>query len=164
MCNHDTETPTVHIYKSTRKLVAKCGNEILLCCPIGLGPCPEGHKQREGDGRTPEGTYRICTRNARSRYTLFLGLSYPSRRDARFAFRGGVIDSATLRTIRAAHARRLRPPWKTPLGGEIGIHGGGIPHGNGLADSTAGCIALTDENILALWDITRLGTRVVIHP
>ena len=152
------------ISKSRRQLCAFHDGCNIFTCRIGLGSCPEGPKLSEGDGRTPEGEYRVCTRNERSRYTLFLGLNYPGPADAHAAFTRGEISHIQLRSIQEAHATGKRPPWDTPLGGQIGIHGGGIAQDDGLADSTVGCIALLDDDIQRLWEIAPLGTYVSIHP
>jgi len=156
--------PEIHVYKASRLLRFIDCSQTAFSCPIGLGPCPVGAKRAEGDGKTPEGEYWVCTRNSRSKYTLFLGLSYPSPLDAQAAFARGEISAAQLDAILQAHAEGRRPPWDTPLGGEIGIHGSGVQQGGGLADNTAGCIALLDDDIRRLWALAPLGTRVVIHP
>jgi murein L,D-transpeptidase YafK len=155
--------PEIHIDKARRRLRLIDTDCIILDCSIGLGSCPVGHKQAEGDGRTPEGIYYVCTRNHRSKYTLFLGLSYPSPADAQAAFQHGSISSAQLDAVIHAHKAKTRPPWDTPLGGQIGIHGGGIAKGDGLADSTVGCIALLNDDIRRLWAFAPLGTPVYIH-
>jgi len=154
----------IHVYKARRLLCFIDSGQTVFSCPIGLGPSPVGTKRAEGDGKTPEGKYRVCTRNSRSKYTLFLGLSYPSPTDAQAAFSRGEISVEQLHAILQAHAAGQRPPWNTPLGGEIGIHGGGVRQGNGLLDNTAGCIALLDDDIRRLWALSPLGTRVIIHP
>lgn len=156
---------TITVVKSSHRLIAKNGGQLILECAIGLGPSPVGPKQREGDGRTPEGSYYVCTRNERSKYTLFLGLNYPSPTDARSAYLNGIITLPMLAAIEKASSQALRPPWDTPLGGQIGIHGGGIMRDSGgLTDNTAGCIALTDENIKKLWPLAPIGTPVIIQP
>lgn len=156
--------PQIHIYKARRLLCFIREEDIVFSCRIGLGFCPSGPKLSEGDGRTPEGPYYICTRNDRSKYTLFLGLSYPSPADAHTAFTHGGISQAQYSAIRDACAAGQRPPWDTRLGGEIGIHGGGVREGDGLADNTAGCITLLDNDIRRLWTLAPLGTAVFIHP
>jgi lipoprotein-anchoring transpeptidase ErfK/SrfK len=61
------------------------------------------------------------------------------------------------------------PPWGTPLGGNIGIHGYGRrrdrarEHAAGR-DWTDGCIAVTNEEIERIADHIRVGTRVIIVP
>ena len=56
---------------------------------------------------------------------------------------------------REAEAAGRAPPWNTPLGGAIGIHGGG-----GSSDWTLGCVAVENAEIEELWDVVRLGTNV----
>ncbi len=155
---------TITVYKQQRMLECVSGQQVLLACGIGLGPHSLGHKTCEGDGKTPEGRYAVCTRNTKSKYALFLGLNYPSIKDAQYASEMGRITAAGLEAITAAHANSLRPPWDTPLGGQIGIHGGGIEIGGKLTDSTAGCIALRDADIRMLWPLAPIGTPVIILP
>ena len=135
-----------------------CGREALIF-PIVLGSCPEGTKTREGDGRTPEGRYYVCTRNEKSKYHLSLGLSYPGPDDADGALLRGEITPGQHEAILSAHAAGLRPPWDTPMGGYIMIHGGGL---NG--DWTAGCIALRNEDMEQLFQLCRPKTPVTIVP
>ncbi|MFR1758705.1 MAG: L,D-transpeptidase family protein [Christensenellaceae bacterium] len=127
--------------------------------PIDLGSSPVGPKRREGDGRTPEGLYYVCTRNGNSRFYLALGLSYPNRRDAAIGLEEGIISEACWRLIAGAADRRLRPPWDTALGGAVMIHGMGAGH-----DWTAGCIALRNRDMDELWAQCPLGTPVWIEP
>ena len=56
--------------------------------PLGLNP--NGHKQREGDFRTPEGSYRLARRNPRSDYFLSIQVSYPNDDDRARARQNGV--------------------------------------------------------------------------
>jgi murein L,D-transpeptidase YafK len=148
------------VSKSQRTLVAYAdGGRVVLALPVAFGRQSEGTKEREGDERTPEGEYYVCFKNPRSRFHLSLGLSYPNPDDARRGLEQGLITQADFHEIAAAHAARRVPPWKTPLGGEIFIHGG-MQGGGG----TAGCIALSDEAIEALFPQVELGTPVVIEP
>ena len=149
----------VVVHKAERVLGLYRDGRLSATYPLALGHSPEGHKEREGDGRTPEGLYFVCNRNPRSRFHLFLGISYPSADDADAALRAGRISSAEHRAITSADSARRQPPWDTPLGGEIGIHGGGT-----ASDWTLGCIALENEAIEQLWDILRVGDPVLIQP
>ena len=113
----------------------------VLSCRVSLGFGAEaGPKRREGDGRTPEGTYFVCTKNAASRFHLSLGISYPNAQDAREAFARGEIDEATCERLVRAAKGSLRPDWQTPLGGFIMLHGEHPERRAG--DWTAGCVAL----------------------
>ena len=127
--------------------------------PIGLGWEPAGHKQAEGDGRTPEGSYYVCLRNGNSSYYLSLGISYPNKEDAKAALDAGTIDQNTYRQIADAIDTWSRPPWNTALGGEIMIHGGG-----GSSDWTVGCIAVDNSVMDVLWKHCPNKTPVIIMP
>ena len=76
----------IRIEKSLRRLTVYDGGREVLRCPIALGAQPVGPKQREGDGRTPEGRYFICLVKEAGKYGRSLGLSYPGTADAQLAF------------------------------------------------------------------------------
>ena len=142
------------IEKAARRLtLLDAEGKLLFSCPVGLGRQPVGPKEREGDGRTPEGVYFVCLKK-RGKYGPSLGVSYPNEQDAR---RCGA-DEALISCIRQRAARMERPPWGTALGGEIYIHGGGA------SDWTAGCIALRDADAEALYGLTEVGTEISIQP
>jgi murein L,D-transpeptidase YafK len=154
--------PVVRIVKSVRRLEVLDGGRVVFACPVALGPAPEGDKRVEGDGRTPEGAFFVCTRNERSRYHRFLGLSYPSPEDAERGLRDRLLTHREALAIGRAAALGRRPPWDTPLGGEIGIHGAGGEPREG--DWTRGCVAVDDETMDELWRLCPLGTRVFVEP
>lgn len=149
----------VLIRKADRVLALYRDGHLAAVYPVALGLRNQGHKEREGDGRTPEGTYYICTRNENSGFHLFLGLSYPSDTDAEAGYQAGRVTKAQRDAIVAAVRARQRPPWDTPLGGEVGIHGGGT----GI-DWTAGCVAMENQAVEELWAVLKLGDPVVIQP
>lgn len=148
------------VSKSERTLVAydASGAEVARH-PVILGSSPLGTKEREGDRRTPEGAYRVCFKNPKSRFHLSLGLDYPNAEDARRAFRDGRIGREDYEAILAAARIGAIPPWKTPLGGEIFIHGEMREGG-----TTAGCVAVTNEAIEELYRRVPLGAVVEIVP
>jgi murein L,D-transpeptidase YafK len=132
------------IDKSARTLVLiEEGQAVLSFDEIRLGDVPVGHKHFEGDERTPEGRYTVSGRNPESAYHLSLRISYPNDADRAYA---------------AAHGRRP--------GGDIFIHG--QPNDSAQefidADWTDGCIALSNDEIEALWDEVDDGTPVTILP
>ncbi len=114
-----------------------------------------GTKEREGDQRTPRGDYYICTINEQSQFTLFFGISYPDINDALRGFESGLLSQVQRDEILEAVSGKERPPWNTPLGGEVGIHGGGIDR-----DGTRGCIGMYDADVLDLKNYVQLGTEV----
>ena len=153
------DSPKIIIRKSERMLYVYDGDELCAKMAIVLGSVPEGHKQVEGDGKTPEGVYYICTRNAQSKYYLSLGISYPNKEDAESGLERGIISKSEYDYISSAIDGGKRPPWDTKLGGEIMIHAGGV-----ASDWTAGCIAAKDEDMDYLWKNCPIGTPVEIFP
>lgn len=148
----------IKVFKSARILELYGDGKLIGRFKIALGRAPQGDKTREGDAKTPEGKYYVCSRNDRSNFKLFLGLSYPNIKDAKKGLQNGLIDRQTFDTIKRAQERKLQPPWDTPLGGIVGIHGGGNDY-----DWTLGCIALSDEDIGVLWQYAPLKTPVEIY-
>ena len=147
------------VKKSERLLELWQGENKVVSFSVGLGWEPEGHKQVEGDGRTPEGEYYVCVRNSNSSFYLSLGISYPNKEDAAKALEDGRIDSNTYKRIANAIDQGRCPDWYTALGGEIMIHGCG-----GSSDWTAGCIAVDNDVMDYLFDCCPVGTRITILP
>ena len=138
--------PVDHILieKSQRRMSVWRDGQQLKTYRIGLGFAPDGDKAQQGDGRTPEGLFRINRRNDRSAYHLSLGIDYPRPQDHARAQAAGVNP-----------------------GGDIFIHGqpNQRPDGEVLAgDWTAGCIAISDAEIREVFAATALGTSVEIRP
>jgi murein L,D-transpeptidase YafK len=151
--------PRVVIRKKARELALYDGPELRKRYPIALAANVSGDKEREGDRKTPEGVLYVCTRNGASRFHKFMGLSYPAPSDAARGLEAGLVSRAEHDAILEAHRLKSCPPWKTALGGEVGIHGGGIGR-----DWTLGCIALADEHVDELWAVLRIGDPVVVEP
>ncbi len=132
------------VYKAARRMELFAGGRLVHTIGgIQLGDEPVGHKQFEGDERTPEGRYTIDLRNPRSSYHLSLRISYPDD------------------TARAFAAARQRSP-----GGDIFIHGqpNAMRFGRMVGDWTDGCIAVSNREVEALWRAVPLGTVIEILP
>jgi murein L,D-transpeptidase YafK len=129
----------------------------------------DGDKRMQGDKRTPEGEFYICTMNHSKRFYKFMGLSYPDVKHAEEGFKSGVISRAEYRSIKKAIAERQTPPWSTRLGGAVGIHGRSLestspqPSFVGM-NWTDGCIALDNADVDELFSVVALGTPVTILP
>jgi murein L,D-transpeptidase YafK len=134
------------IEKKARRLILFSKGQEIKTYKVALGRNPEGIKEKEGDGRTPEGNYVIDSRNKTSGYHLSLHISYPNEKDKRRAKELGVSP-----------------------GGSIMIHG--IKNGFGWVgrfhtwfDWTKGCIAVTDKEIEEISRLVPNGTAVEIRP
>ncbi len=136
----------VILKKSERKLILMKGQTVIRTYKVALGRDPIGSKRQEGDNKTPEGSYIINRHDPRSSFHRSLHISYPSAADREQALPRGV-----------------RP------GGDIMIHG--IKNGMGwigslhrLADWTAGCIAVTNQEIEEIYAIVPDGTPGDLQP
>lgn len=155
----ELKDPAIIIRKTQRVLEVYDRGKLVKTFTVVLGFAPTGDKEVEGDGKTPEGEFYVFTKNPKSRFYLSLGLSYPSKDDARRGLAAGVITKSQLDEIVSAIDARKMPPQKTGLGGEIFIHGGGIGR-----DWTLGCVALKNEEIEEIFNAVKIGTLVTILP
>jgi murein L,D-transpeptidase YafK len=138
--------PVTHILieKAARRMTVQVADGTRRIYAVALGFAPDGDKERQGDGRTPEGTFRIDRKNDRSAFHLSLGLDYPRPADRARAAAGGYDP-----------------------GGDIFIHGqpNALPDGMILrGDWTAGCIAVPNALMADLFAATAIGTPVEIRP
>ena len=136
----------VLIEKKERRLTLLSKGEVIKTYRIALGGDPIGPKERQGDNKTPEGTYIIDSRNSNSDYHLSLHISYPNEKDKMRAKELGVSP-----------------------GGDIMIHG--IKNGLGWVgalhagiDWTQGCIAVANEEMEEIYKLVPNGTIVEIRP
>jgi murein L,D-transpeptidase YafK len=154
------------VWKAKRELWVLRNEKLFRHYPISLGASPEGYKLVKGDGKTPVGVYWVYEKRSETRFHRFLALSYPSPDDAERAFRAGMITADTWADIWVAGKRRQKPPYDTPLGGFVGIHGTGAEGRQArmrqLWDWTEGCIALSDRDVEELYDLTPVGATVEI--
>jgi murein L,D-transpeptidase YafK len=145
----DDRFPTadhVIVYKGERRLDLLSRGQVFQSFPIALGANPEGHKEREGDQRTPEGRYVLDWRNPHSAFFLAMRVSYPNADD-----------------IRRARERGLKP------GNNIMIHGlpNQLVHPSDhylQADWTDGCIAVSNSAMIDIWLSVPDGTPITILP
>lgn len=111
-----------------------------------------GNKEKQGDGRTPEGLYHVELKNDRSSYHKALRVSYPNDYDRAYAQKMG---------------------FKT--GSDIMIHGFPSAAGNDMLkwaikdshpkiDWTQGCVAVTDPEIDEIFSLVKVKTPIEICP
>ena len=134
------------VYKSKRQLLAYSNGELIKTYKISLGKAPLGHKEFEGDNKTPEGKYKIDCRETISKFHKKLCISYPNKTDI-------------------VHAKRIGKE----AGSNVEIHGldnryGFIGKFHRWYDWTSGCIAVTDEEIDELYNAVKINTQIEINP
>ena len=157
-----TKDDKVNIYvsKISKKISLYKNDQLVNTWNCNVGRNSEsGDKKIEGDRRTPSGSFYVCTRNDKSVAYLSLGLSYPSSDDADRGFASGIITEAQRDAIKNAISSGVMPPWNTPLGGAIMIHGNYRETG-----ATRGCVAVANDVMDVLWQYCMLGARVDIGP
>ena len=147
------------VRKKQRQAELYSGQQLIKTYTIALGEHPEGTKQTIGDNRTPEGQYYICTCLYRSVHHVFLGINYPNGDDAQKGLAQGHITPAVQTQVQRSERRQCKPAWDTPLGGSVGVHGGGTRD-----DWTEGCIALENTDIEEICLATHYWTPVEILP
>lgn len=143
---HAEKADLVVVSKAESRLSLQRAGKQFASFKVAFGANPHGHKQQEGDERTPEGRYVLDSKNPGSGYYKAIHISYPSAQDRA-----------------AAKARGVSP------GGQVMIHG----QKNGLAwlapiaqlfDWTDGCIALTNADMETVWQAVDVGTPIEINP
>ncbi len=134
------EVTYVVVNKGARRMYLLHHDKVLEDYDIRLGFAPVGHKEIEGDGRTPEGHYMIDRRNPNSAFHLSLGIDYP----------------------RAHDRARAEAIGKSP-GGDIFIHGQKVPFKKDKGDWTWGCIAVTNKEMEDVYAMVRDGTPILIN-
>lgn len=143
----EEQADRIIVSKSDRKMYLLRGADVLKTYDVSMGMAwGAGHKQREGDQRTPEGDYLIDWRNPKSVAHLSLHISYPNAADKT-----------------AAAANGYSP------GGDIMIHG--LPNGWGALGRwhtwlnwTDGCVAVTNAEMREIWSLTPTGTPISLYP
>jgi murein L,D-transpeptidase YafK len=136
----------VVVLKTARKLVLMQQDRVLRIYRVALGRYPLGHKQQEGDARTPEGAYMLDFKLRDSDFYKAIHVSYPNETDISYARARGV-----------------------DAGGKIMIHG--LPNkvratrvGHPMIDWTQGCIAVTNREMDEIWRMVDAGTPIEIRP
>lgn len=162
------QNPLLYISKSKCRLTLYEGNIAIKSYAIAMGEnYLEGAKEQEGDRRTPEGRYYITEKRIvfppkKLLGSRWLGISYPQKKDVERGYAKELIGKEEYLKLMDLAERGGLLPQKTPLGGEIGVHGG-HQFIKGVA-WTLGCMALTNRDAEEIYPFIPIGTPVVIMP
>ncbi|MBL8659258.1 MAG: L,D-transpeptidase family protein [Rhodospirillales bacterium] len=140
---------SVLVVKSERRLYLLRDGAVIATYRVSLGQNPLGHKFFQGDGRTPEGVYRLDGKNDHSRFYRSIKISYPNPADRQRARKYG-----------------------GPPGGDIMLHGqpstDNVSALKRIAQSptswTDGCIAVENWAMDEIWAAVDNGTPIEIVP
>jgi murein L,D-transpeptidase YafK len=135
----------VVVHKSARRMDLLSGEHVLRSYRISLGLQPQGHKEREGDFRTPEGRYYLTRRNPRSDYFLSIQVSYPNDRDQKRARANGWEPGGSIMIHGLPNRLKFEPDYYT-------------------RDWTDGCIAVSNSDMVEIWLFTNNNTPIDIMP
>lgn len=137
---------SIVVEKSERRLTLFSAGQAVRSYRVALGQNPVGAKRVQGDSRTPEGLYVIDRRNENSKYFRSLHISYPNAVDRFLASEKGYT-----------------------AGGDVMVHGlapefadQGATHWKN--DWTEGCVAISNEQMMEMWDAVLDGTPIRIKP
>jgi murein L,D-transpeptidase YafK len=136
----ENKVDLIVVWKTQRRMTLFHKKKPLKSYFIRLGFNPKGHKRKEGDGKTPEGSYWITHKNPNSAFHKSLGISYPNKQDKIYAEKNGFSP-----------------------GKDIFIHGGPrnfLKHF--FFDWTEGCIAVTDSEIEEIYNLVNENTPIFI--
>ncbi len=138
------EIDLVKVDKSERKMYLLEGDTIIKEYTVALGAKPKGHKQKEGDEKTPEGIYTLDYKKEDSSFYKAMHISYPNKQDKEDAKKRGISP-----------------------GGFIMVHGqrnwlGGLSPITQIFNWTNGCIALTNSEMDEFMTLVNVGTKIHI--
>jgi murein L,D-transpeptidase YafK len=136
---------SILVEKSSHRMSLIKDGRVLRSYRVALGRGGPEAKSREGDARTPEGSYVIDRHNSHSCCHLALHISYPNAAD-----------------VALARARGVRP------GSDIEIHGlskatSWLGDWHRARDWTHGCIAVTNSEMEEIWRAVPDGTPIMIR-
>jgi murein L,D-transpeptidase YafK len=143
----------VIIDKSDNKLAILSGSAILKEYPVMFGQNASDDKLMQGDGCTPEGTFKMLSKYPHKSWEKFVYINYPNE------------DSWRKHNLAKKEGKI---PADAKIGGDIGIHGIG---GEKEMESyffhkslySAGCIMLKNSDINEIYPYFTLSVKIVIR-
>ena len=147
--------PSIRVFKREAVLELWCNGQLQTKMDATFGANPVGHKEREGDERTPEGQYQISSKVENARFHRFLGISYPNEEDRQRAKRKGILSPGGGIGIHGT-TRKLAPLARIWLkvGRATGL--------SAITGPTDGCIGVSNEDVERLYSAIPVGTPITI--
>lgn len=142
----ENKADLVIVRKSEEKLYLQRNGNTFASFPVAFGGNPKGHKQKEGDERTPEGKYVLDSKNSKSSFYKSIHISYPNARDTTAAKASGVNPGGLI----MVHGQKNGFAWLAPV----------VQWFNW----TDGCVAQKNADMDIVWDAVDAGTPIEIYP
>lgn len=142
--NAEETVDKVVVLKLEKKLILFSGVKKVKEYSVVFGDNPKGHKQQEGDERTPEGNYILDYKNSNSSFYKSIHISYPNEEDKKRAKDRGVSPGGDI----MIHGQKNGWGWLSPV--------------MQFFNWTDGCIAITNSEMDELWIIIKVGTPIEI--
>lgn len=137
---------SVLVVKSEKVMYLLSSGERVKQYTVVFGGDPSGHKQQEGDEKTPEGHYVLDYKKSDSSFYKAIHISYPNEKDIEAAEQMGVDPGGFI----MIHGQRNGLGWLSLL--------------SQMFDWTNGCIAVTNREMDEIWDLVKVGTPIEITP
>ncbi|MEW8683370.1 MAG: L,D-transpeptidase family protein [Candidatus Thiodiazotropha endolucinida] len=135
----------VHVDKSERSMLLMQGKTVIKQYQVALGANPKGHKQQEGDEKTPEGLYTLDYTKEDSSFYRAMHISYPNQQDKNSARKLGVSPGGFI----MIHGQKNWLGWLAPVTQRF--------------NWTNGCIALTNAEMDEFLGLVKVGTPILIE-
>jgi murein L,D-transpeptidase YafK len=135
----------VKVNKSERKMYLLADNEVVKEYHVVFGANPKGHKQQEGDEKTPEGEYTLDYKKEDSAFYRAMHISYPNKIDIANAEKIGVSPGGFI----MVHGQRNWLGWLSPITQRF--------------NWTNGCIALTNSEMDEFMELVNVSTKIKIE-
>lgn len=142
---------SIYVSKRAYELHLLADTLVLKSYPVVFGFNPTDDKRQQGDGCTPEGTFKVRDHYPHKKWSKFIWVDYPT--------------DDSWRKHKAAKAKGKIPD-NAAIGGEIGIHG--VPEGSDDwieqgKNWTLGCVSLTNKDINEFYPYVRRGMKIEIE-
>ena len=135
----------VKVDKSKNRMYLLEGKKVVKEYHAAFGASPKGHKQQEGDKKTPEGVYTLDYKKEDSSFYRAMHVSYPNAADKTQARKRGVSPGGFI----MVHGQPNELGWLAPFTQQF--------------NWTDGCIALTNEEMDEFMTLVKVGTKIQIE-
>ncbi|WP_245568361.1 L,D-transpeptidase family protein [Ferrimonas futtsuensis] len=135
----------VRVDKSQRQMELLEQGAVVRSYSVAFGANPQGHKQQEGDEKTPEGRYILDYTKEDSSFYRAMHIDYPNAQDRAAAAEHGVSPGGLI----MVHGQRNGLGWLAPL--------------TQWFNWTDGCIALTNDEMDEFMALVPVGTPIEIR-